>query len=711
MMTRMNARAVAHPEASPTALPFGLLVLAGSFLLFQVELIMARLLLPGFGSSASVWTTCLMFYQGALFGGYLYAARAAAWIARGRYRWAHVAFVLAPMAFFPFRIWQPDLPPVAAILVSLTLSAGIPFLALSTTSVVCQAWFTTTGHPKRSDPYFLYGLSNTGALAALLSYPFLIEPSLGMPAQLRLWYAGYAAYALVNVWCVRVLSRRSGALAAAGPAAGAATPSPDGSGSPSWPARVQWLLLSAGANALLMVVTSVISMDAPVALIWILPLTLYLITLIICFAPTLPSERAIQLWNFGGLALALVMLLALSNGVRPELAMIGMQNMILFVTCMLCHDRLVRSKPADARHLGTFYLSISLGGWVGSVLIGLLTPVAFKWLASHSPDYVVAGALIVAAFAARDAPGWAAALRGHPLRQLVAAVAAVLVVAAVGVAMTTTEAGAVYGSRTFYGLYRVEDKDGLRRLYHGNTVHGVENLDPARRGEPLAYYHHDSPIGRFLAGAGGAPTAGIVGLGVGALAAYRQPGQDWDYYEIDPEVERIARRWFTFIGGDDASGPPGGRPASRVILGDARLSLQKAPDARYDVLVMDTFSSDFVPLHLITREAVALYASKLRPGGMLFFHISNRLFDLEPTLTRIGSDLGFELACAHGQVAPEIAKSQGRFPSIWYAMTTDGARHGHLVKDLGWTDLTHAPGIERHALWTDDFVDLFDAMK
>lgn len=686
------------PAGALTALPFGLLVLVGSFLLFQIELVMARLLLPGFGSSASVWTTCLMFYQGALFAGYLYAARASAWIARGGYRLAHVAFVLVPIAFFPFRLGQPDLPPVAAILVTLTLTAGVPFLALSTTSVVCQAWFTTTRHPKRSDPYFLYGLSNAGALAALLSYPFLIEPAFDMQTQLRLWYAGYVVYALINLWCVRVLARDGSAVAAAAPDPASAP------ASASWSSRMQWLLLSAGANALLMVVTSVISMDAPVPLIWILPLTIYLLTLIICFAPKLPSERTIHIWTAAGLAIAILLLVAINSGVRLEPAMVGLQNMILFVACLLCHDRLVRSKPAHASGLGGYYLAISLGGWVGSILMAVATPLAFGWLASYAADYIVAGSLILAAFAAKDAAGWIAGMRGRPLRIVVSATAAVLVVGAVGLGMTTTAAGSVYGSRTFYGLYRVEDATGLRRLYHGNTAHGVESLDPARRGRPLAYYHPDSPIGHYLTDSNGSPSAGIVGLGVGALAAYRRPGQAWDYYEIDPEVERIARKYFTFLEPRDGQQSP-------VILGDARLSLQKTPDARYDVLVMDTFSSDFVPLHLVTREAVSLYMSKLKPGGVLFFHISNRLFDLDPILTRIGHELGLRTATATGQVAPEVTEETGCFPSIWYAMTADGARHEHLVTDLGWSDRTHAADTNKHALWTDGYVNLFQAMK
>jgi hypothetical protein len=704
-----------HRKASSApagTLPFGLLVLAGSFLLFQIELLMARLLLPAFGSSASVWTTCLMFYQGALFAGYLYAARASRWIAQGGYRWAHVAVVAAPIALFPFRVEPADLPPVAAILLTLALSAGIPFFVLSTTSVVCQAWFMASGHARRSDPYFLYGLSNAGALAALLSYPFVIERTMTVPQQLTLWYAGYAVYALINVWCVRTLGRAP--AASIGPAGSAvteaATPSPacPASALPRWPQKLEWLLLSAGANALLMVVTAVVSTDAPLALIWILPLTLYLVTLIVCFAPNTPSERTIQWWNGAGVVLAGACFFALDRGVRPEISTIALQCMILFVACLVCHERLVRSKPREARDLGAFYLAISLGGWLGSVLVGLFVPLAFGWLASHAADYAVAGLLILSAFVCRDAPAWMPHLRGHPLRSAAAGAAAAGSLALIGYAVASTGTGTVDGSRTFYGIYHVVDDHGLRRLYHGNTVHGVESLDPARRTEPLAYYHSDSPIGRFLSRSRGSANAAIVGLGVGALAAYREPGQNWDYYEIDPEVERIARTHFSFLS----------REPSNVIVGDARLSLARVPDGRYDVLVMDTFSSDFVPLHLITREAVAMYVAKLRPGGLVFFHISNRLFDLDPILSRIGASLGLRLAIAHGDVAPEVSAATGRFPSIWYAMTTDERRHAELVDDLGWSDRTRAPAADTAAAgnreavpWTDDFVDLFEAMK
>jgi hypothetical protein len=677
-----------------TALPFGLLVLTGSFLLFQVELLMARLLLPAFGSSASVWTTCLMFYQGALFAGYLWAARATAWVAAGRYRWAHVAFVLFPVAFLPFDIEPSALPPMTAIFVALALSAGLPFVALSTTSVVAQAWFTTTGHPKRSDPYFLYGLSNAGALLALLTYPFLIEPNLTLPSQLLLWYAGYGVYVLLNAWCVRQLDAADDDGTAPPPTGAPLAPPPEAS------ARVSWLLLSASANALLMVVTAVISLDAPVPLVWILPLTLYLLTLIICFAPTLPSERTIRMWNLSGMAVVALFLLAMVAGLRPEYAVFGVQNTILFVACMMVHDRLVRSKPADARHLGTYFLSISLGGWLGSVTIGIATPLAFDWLASHSADYAVAGVLLLSAFAAKDVPGWLASWKARPLHGLLVAGVVLAVTSALGVAVSSMGGGSVYASRTFYGLYRVVEEGGRRVLYHGHTVHGVENLDPSRRGEPLAYFHPGSPIGRFFTANGGAPSVGIVGLGVGTLGAYRLPGQDWEYYEIDPEVEKIAREWFSFLGPDAQE--------SRVILGDARLSLQKTPDARYDVLVMDTFSSDFVPLHLVTVEAVQLYLSKLKPGGLLFFHISNRLFDLVPVLSRIAAASGASMASARVEVAPELSRETGRFTSHWVVLTRDDGQHHRLVADGGWTNV---PSDAALPAWTDDFVNIFEAIR
>lgn len=683
------------------ALPFGLLVLLGSFLLFQVELLMARLLLPAFGSSASVWTTCLMFYQGALFAGYLYAARASAWIAAGRYRWAHVAFVLVPVLLLPFRIEASTLPPVAAILVALSLSAGLPFVALSTTSVVAQAWFTRTGHARRNDPYFLYGLSNGGALLALLTYPFLIEPSLALPDQLSLWYAGYGLYVLLVAWCARVLPSQESSVGDADAARPASVPPIP------WSSTLAWLLLSAGANAMLMVVTAVVSMDAPVPLVWILPLTLYLVTLIVCFAPTLPSEGTVRRWNLAGMAAALAMLLALLAGWRPELAILGLQNMMLFVACLMAHDRLVRSKPRDPRQLGSFFLAISLGGWLGSVAIGIATPLAFGWLASHVADFAVAGLLLLAAFASKDLPRWLASCRERPLRGVAAAAVLLVAAAALASGARSLAAAGVYGSRTFYGLYRVRDEDGRRVLYHGSTVHGVESLDPAHRGEPLAYYHPDSPVGRFFTAEAAAPrasaeggTVGIVGLGVGALAAYRQPGQDWDYYEIDPEVENLARRFFSFLG-------PASKD-SRVILGDARLSLQKTPDARYDVLVMDTFSSDFVPLHLVTREAVALYLAKLKPGGVLLFHVSNRLFDLKPVLARLAQADGARLVYSHGEVDPQVSAATGRFTSDWVAMTKDDDGRRRLERVGGWTEIA-ADGARPP--WTDDFVDLFEAIK
>ncbi len=694
------------------ALPFHLLVFLGSFLLFVLELMVGRMLLPAYGSSASVWTTCLVYYQGLLFLAYWYAGKVAADSSRLR-RWGHLVLVFVPILTFPIQLPLFDLPPVPAILLALTRAIGLPFFVLATTSVVAQGWFTRTNHPRRADPYFLFASSNAGALAALFAYPFVVEPWLGLREQRIAWYVGYGVYVLLFTWSHTRVRPHVGlepypTEAAAGPVrSGADTAyraeARSGSRGADRAELIQWVLLAAGANGLLMAVTSVVTLDAPVPLLWVVPLALYLGTLVVCFGRGTPSPGLIAGLGGGGVAVAAGAMLLLVAGVQVQAAFITIHAMILWVGALLCHYRLVQARPLDSpRNLGTFYLAVSGGGWLGATLVGLLIPLAFRWLPVSFIDYAGAFGLVLAALLVRDAAPALAYFRLRPSR-------AVLLLLMIGVGIASAVEAArnvldtqVDGARTFYGIYRVTDRRGLRWFQNGNTIHGVQALNDEQGRMALGYYHPGSPIGALLAADLGFHNVGVVGLGAGAMAAYERPGQRWDFFELDPEVVRIARDDFSFLAGAVAP--------TRVIIGDARLTLQEVPVGRYDLLVLDTFSSDFLPLHLVTREALDLYLSRLAPDGVLVFHISSRVFDVLPVLGRLAVDLDLPLLVGGERGASWERAEDARFPSLWTVLTRNQVRRARLLNELGWKKWEVPEEVRQRSVWTDDHVNLFDAL-
>jgi SAM-dependent methyltransferase len=674
---------------------YRLLVFLSSFLLFQVQLIVARMLLPYFGSSAAVWTTALMFFQGALFLGYLYGAQASRWIHRGRYGWVHVGWVALPAVIFPFRFFSFELHPILAVTLALAISVGWPFIALSTTSVVAQGWLTRTAHPGRKDPYFLYGVSNAGALLALLTYPFLVEPALDTGTQLWLWYGGYALFVALVASCV---PRRT----AAAPQAVSEQGDP---GRPAGPGqRALWLMLPLAANAVLMASTTALTLDAPVPLLWIVPLTVYLLTLVICFARTPPSRRTVQIASGLALGVAAAAAVAIKAQQHLQLAWILLHTAVVFVGALLLHWNLVRVRPQDTRQLGSYYLHLSLGGWLGAVLISVVVPLVFRRLALEYLDYAVAGACTLAALLVRDRQLLAGWVRARPLAAVVVGVgSAALLVGLSALVLAAEQDRRLDSSRTFYGFYNVKDAAGLRWFHHGNTIHGKERVEAERKGEPLAYFHPESPVARALQLPLPRREVAVVGLGVGTLAAYALPGERWDFYELDAEVERIARAHFTYLAGAQAE--------VRVVLGDARLKLASfAEDGRYDVLVLDAFSSDYIPVHLVTREALELYHRKLRPGGLLLVHISNRIFDLGPVLTRTSAPGGWHAFDSGVSLVTHEQSLQGWDGSRWFALTTS-ADAGKLLEQTGWSPSRSKRGLADQRPWTDDYVNLLGAIR
>jgi spermidine synthase len=624
-------------------------ILLGAFLLFQVQPIISKMILPWFGGSPMVWTTCLLFFQTLLLAGYAYAhvlARSGTVFRQALFHVALVALALLLLPIVPGEAWKPadGSQPMLRILVLLGACVGLPYFLLAGTSPLVQTWFAQA-YGQRS-PYRLYALSNAGSLAALISYTVLVEPALATSAQGRLWSAAFAVYALL---CAMILYKtRQVRLWVERPVVADASPPVAKYRPPTWPVRAAWLLLPTLASVLLMAVTDHLCQNvAVVPFLWIAPLTLYLLSFIICFERDAWYVR--PLFAGGGvvavMAASYFVLGSYQQGLWDELGYgawwwyvthsvlleTAIYSTLLFLLCMVCHGELVRLKP-EPRRLTSFYLTVAAGGALGGLLVAVVCPLVFSSYLELNLA-VVAGFLLAAGLLVVSAPRqW---LR-NTSRMMRGALGCLLVIIAAIVlwgqwAAWDREQGIV-NERNFYGVVSVKERypgdPGLwgLALYHGNTLHGYQHLAEAKRNLPTAYYAPGSGVGRALhvAGQSGPIRVGVVGLGVGTLAAYGRPGDTYRFYEIDPLVIRLAQQHFTFLQQCPA--------AWQIVPGDARLSLEREPDQQFDVLILDAFSGDTIPVHLLTSEAFAIYLRHVRPGGVIAAHVSSRYVDLIPVV-------------------------------------------------------------------------------
>lgn len=672
----------------PQRLRFQALAFLGSFLAFCLELAAAKLLLPRLGGSAYVWTGAMMFFQGLLLAAYLYGRRA-----RLHPR-VHAAALVLPFFFLPLALpaAAPGAAPFGDLLWSLLRSVGVPFFILSTTIVIAQSWLMRSEAAGRDDGYSLYAASNAGAALALFAYPFLIEPLLPVAGQGRLWLALYAAYSALCWSCAP-----KGAAAEA-PAAGP----------PASPRqRALWLLLSAAPCAALLAATNLLSLDfAAVPLLWIAPLAVYLLTFVLNFKrePWYPERlnKAMLPLFAVWLALALVpvaLAFWFAKDSTPaqilasalDLGKFAYILFALFALCMIFHRSLAAGRPASERAMAGYYGWIAAGGLLGSVLVGLAVPLLGRSVGAVALDWAAVAAAAVAAVLVRD---WE---QIRPHRWTAAGLAALALAAFGAVAAAGSRSGTACSLRNFYGVYSVRDENGVRSLFHGNTEHGMQFLDPARQGEPLSYYGFSSPLGEAAGELGPAwSSVGVVGLGAGSLAAYGRPGMAMDFYELDPDVAAIAGRWFTYLRRSSAE--------IRVVTGDGRLSLERAEGASYDALVLDAFSSGSIPVHLLTKEAFAVYLRRLKPGGVILLHVSNRYLDLRPVLAAAARDLELSGASKRQLTASE----EGRVPSVWVALAYDRSAIVRLVEKKGWR--AFGAGASRADAWTDRHASLLPAL-
>jgi spermidine synthase len=672
----------------------------GSFLLFGVEILATKLLLPSFGGAAYVWTTSCMFFQAALLAGYLYSEGVLKWFGAAKYSRWHLGVLLLPLLFFPISLKLPiELShPVSVLLLCLAAGIGVPFIVISTTSPIVQSWSVAEGE---AGAYEIYAASNTGALLALLSYPFLVEPYTELRTQLWCWQGLYVLYAVLHWFC---LPKREQSPAKAVPA---------DSGHESSGSGLVWFLLALGPSASMLACTNLLTLDfAAVPLLWIAPLAIYLSTFILNFKknPWYPKRLSMIVVAAMLVWLAFVMLTVMFSldvgqqwiAVRRLWAVNKFVFMCsaLFIVCMICHRALSQSKPAG-RSSARFYAWLGAGGWAGSVLIGVILP----WLGRHTArpemDWAIAGGISFIALIVRDRLKPVEA--GPRMKLSVAALFTGLVILGAGAGFYVNKSlafsdGVIFSLRNFYGYYTVVEKNGFRNFYHGNTLHGMQYLDPARQDTALVYYHAGSPIRElWTLKQGSVKKVGVVGLGVGVLASYGIPGQTIDFYELDPDVVSIAQDYFVFLKDSKAK--------TRIHTGDARLALERDASARYDMLILDAFTGGAIPVHLLTREAVEMYQTRLDGDGFLVFHVTNRFLNLRPMLAAMSQAEGFSGVAK--RVFPARTANDTQYYSSWVVLCKDPKKLDDL-KAAGWEDL--APLAGKTKPWTDQYASLWAAL-
>ena len=670
-------------------------IFLSAFLLFGIQPMFAKMVLPKLGGTPAVWSVAMVFFQAVLLAGYAYAH----WLT-GRFALRTAALIHLGVMILVLGLALPigiaagfERPPQSGEMVWLiglfAASVGLPFFAVSANGPLLQAWFARSGHHHAADPYFLYAASNIGSFLALIAYPFAIEPLLPLAFQAKAWSWGFALLLAGVAACagLAIGNRTSGdaghGLAASGAAIG-------------WPQRLSWLALAFVPSGLLVAVTAFLSTDVAAApLLWVIPLALFLLTFVIVFQrkPILSQRWMLHL------QLVLVAVLIAVTVLKPGIGwgwVLALHLALFFATTMIAHGELVKRRP-DASRLTEFYLWMSLGGVLGGLFSGLLAPVLFNSVLEY-PMLLVAGLLCRPGFTSIHLPR---------LAQTAVGAAAV----SLFVAMVISEQQRTDAVRSFFGVSRiVETEDGrFRQLAHGTTIHGAQRLRAddgtpvTGRPEPLTYYFSGGAIADGIdalrqSRGGRLDSVAAVGVGTGSLACQARAGETWRFYEIDPHVVAIATDPERFSFFSQCA------PQAQFIIGDARLTLGDAKPGTYDLIVVDAFSSDAIPLHLLTREAMALYLSRLAPGGAVLFHISNRNMDLAPVVAATAGEQGLVTWVREPQQTLELARQIKLSPHV--AMVARQEGDIRFPAEQGW-QRQDGRGTRP---WRDDYADIIGAI-
>jgi hypothetical protein len=708
-------------------------IFVGASLIFLVQPMVARMALPLFGGSPAVWNTSMVFFQALLLGGYAYAHLSTRALGLRRQSWFHLGVLLLPLLAMPIHLRQdsalPDgISPALWLFVVLLLTAGLPYFVVSTASPILQRWFSGVNHPNATDPYFLYAASNAGSLLALLSYPVAIEPYLTLDQQGQLWTILYITF-LALCGLSALLLHRYPNVEAPTVAKVRTEAAPI-----AWSTRLRWVFLAFVPSSLMVGATGFLSTDvASTPFLWILPLSIYLLTFILAFA----RKRVISLPAISTLLAVTVVAVALltpGSSHAPVAAVIVVHLVLLFAAAMLAHTRLADQRP-DASRLTEFYLLMSVGGVLGGAFNALVAPVVFDSMLEYPLVIGLALLLRPGPHRSREGNRYAWALDFVlPTAVLISIVVAVGIVGSSSLALMAgalvlivfvkrpvrfavlalmllalgpiSAYSALHSERTFFGIHKVMQESGNRHvLAHGTTVHGMQDFSTSEsRLEPLTYFTRVGPVGQVfdaMNARAGFDEIAIIGLGAGSMAAFGQEDQTITFFEIDPSVVRIAEntRYFTFL--EDTQSDV------RMIVGDGRLKLQDEQDGRYDLVVIDAFSSDSIPVHLLTVEAIELYLDKLGPDGVIAMHISNRNLELEPVVAAIASELGLVGVVQREDDISPAEVDAGRQPSHWVVLARTPVELVGLEGDARWRALEP----DGTAAWTDDFSNILTTVK
>ncbi len=741
---------VAAPAQSAILWTFAITLFASATLLFLVQPMVGKMILPLFGGTPATWNTCMLFFQAVLLAGYAYSHFTTSWLGVRKQGLAHLVVLCLPLLVLPIVINGSDAPsadvhPVGWLLMKLLMVVGLPFFVVSTTGPLLQKWFAVSGHPDAKDPYFLYGASNAGSLLALLAYPLVLEPMMSLSGQSDAWRIGYGILLVMIVICAWLMINRQPATTQKLVIKPDEFRMPDAS--INWRSRGFWIFAAFVPSSLMLGVTTHITSNlAPIPLLWVLPLALYLLTFVIVFSrkPIISQSRASTLMPF-----LLIPLVVFTFVGFPKLhwITIAIHLTAFFVATLVCHGRLAQSRPT-ANHLTEFYLWMSFGGVMGGVFNALIAPSIFSSIVEY-PLAVMFACLLLPKLAtdknerafdlkdvthplllaglaagltyglrnATDTPPWAVwfalfaplafvcfAFKEKPIRF---ALGLGVFFATIATYRSLEQGQPLETCRNFFGVKRVvaEQDGGVIKLIHGTTNHGMQFTDAARRSEPLAYYHRSGPLGdvfKTLVPTQPQTRVGIIGLGAGAIAAYAKTGQTFRFYEIDPDVERIARdpNYFTFL--EDCQG------TCDVVLGDGRLTMATEENDSFDIIILDAFSSDAIPAHLLTREALQLYRQKLKPDGVIAFHVSNRYLELIPLLARLAEDAGMVGRSKQDAVDYTDSGNAGRLSAEYVVMAHSNERLKALQSKDGWLALRSDQKI---ALWTDQRTSILSLLR
>lgn len=782
---------------------FRLAIFLGAGLLFLIQPMFAKMVLPVLGGSPAVWNTCMLFFQGLLLAGYAYVHVGRQMLGERAQIVVHMLILMAALfvpSLYLSKEWTPpdSDTPIFWLLGILFIVVGAPFFAVSATGPLLQQWFASTRHQRAGNPYFLYVASNAGSIIALLAYPFLIERILAVENQTRLWKYTYIAFVVSMGICVIFVFKDRKSKLATAPTTEDENQSREGTVSNAdvgavktvtWWDRLFWIGLAFVPSSWMLGVTTFLTTDiSPMPILWIIPLSIYLLTFIIAFSdqPILSSDWMLRLFPVS------MLILVATSIFKGGFLIMGFHLVIFFFGAMMCHFELAKRKP-DAKRLTEFYFWISLGGLLGGIFNGLVAPLMFSWVLEYPLTLMLACVLcptFAPKLAAENSASGQSKLQSTPNRSsekprkspgkkkkqrrempvtnstdpddlqrklklgtfvifilTLAILANTLPFEGTSILAITTMLGlagmclcfflnrpvlfalplglvliiaklepiqpgetVIFTSRGFFGVNRVVEGPlgAQKRLYHGTTVHGIQGTDPQRPDlhlKPMSYYHETGPLGmifRDVQQDRPFRQVGIVGLGAGTAAYYCRPGQHFTFFEIDPIVKRIAEdpKFFTFL---EACG----KENYDIFLGDGRLKLAQQPDGQFDLLVFDAFSSDAIPIHLITKEAIKLYLTKLTDDGLMAFHISNKYFDLEPILGDIAHELKLDSIVCHDILISDEEMDEGKAAASYVVLARDLSTNP-LNKRDNWRQAARS---RRKHVWTDDFSNVFDALK